>query len=65
MQTEFIIKEIKQLAEKIMQESYPYCETEYLHLSVAASNINNTAHRIIKLIEQIKTEKSVNNENNN
>jgi len=50
----FIKKEILDLAEKILTESYPYCETDNLHLSVASGNINNCAHRIKKLANEIQ-----------
>lgn len=51
---QLIKKEILELAEKILSDSYPYCETDNLHLSIASGNINNNAHRIKKLANEIK-----------
>ncbi len=51
---QLIKADIDKLTDIIMNESYPYCETEYLHLSLAASKINDAAHQIKKLIQQIK-----------
>lgn len=50
---DLIKKDIEQLADVIMKESYPYCETENLHLSIASGKINDAAHQIKKIIQQI------------
>ena len=45
--------ELLKLSETIMQESFPFCRVSDVHLSLAASKINDAAHKISKLAAEI------------
>jgi len=48
------IEQIKYIAEKIMETTFPYCKDESPEIASMNSAINNWAHKIKKLAETIK-----------
>jgi hypothetical protein len=48
------IEQIKYIAEKIMETTFPYCKDESPEIASINSAINNWAHKIKKLAETIK-----------
>jgi len=45
--------ELLKLSELILEKSYPFCKVSDYHLSLAASQINDAAHKISKLAAEI------------